>query len=55
MGNAKDEKHRSGPKPERLKVQGGWEDAVGRALKKVRPEGGWEKEEGKKPKKKGVD
>jgi hypothetical protein len=39
-----------GPKPEMLKLEGPWEEAVAKALKKKRPEGGWPKPE---PKKKG--
>jgi hypothetical protein len=38
------------PKPEMLKLEGPWEEAVAKALKKKRPEGGWPKPE---PKKKG--
>ncbi len=43
---------KSGPKPERVKIDKDWEDAVGDALKKKRPAEGWpkqgkEKEKGK--------
>jgi hypothetical protein len=30
-----------GPVPERLKIKGDWEAAVGKALKKERPKEGW--------------
>jgi hypothetical protein len=32
-----------GPKPELLKIEGDWEDAVKKSLKKKRPEKGWNK------------
>ncbi len=45
-----DEKPKPGPDPDRLKVEGEWTKAIGKALKKKRPEGGWPKREGdKKP------
>lgn len=34
-------KQKRGPKPDHLKVEGNWEDAVKKALEKKRPEGGW--------------
>ena len=37
------EKNKRGPKPETLKIEGDWEDAVGKALKKPRPKEGWPK------------
>jgi len=37
-----------GPEPERLKIEGNWEAAAGKAIKKKRPEGGWPKPEPKK-------
>jgi hypothetical protein len=43
-------REKSGPKPDTLKIEGTWESAVGKALKKKRPEKGWPKE-----KKKGSD
>ena len=43
---------RPGPEPERLKIDGNWKDAIGRALKKERPEGGWPKSPTKKRAKK---
>jgi hypothetical protein len=30
-----------GPTPERVKIKGDWETAVGKALKKERPKEGW--------------
>jgi hypothetical protein len=30
-----------GPKPETLKIEGNWKQAVDRALKKKRPKAGW--------------
>ncbi len=30
-----------GPTPERVKIKGAWETAVGKALKKERPKEGW--------------
>ena len=30
-----------GPEPERLKIEGDWEEAVKKAMKKPRPDGGW--------------
>jgi hypothetical protein len=43
----------SSSKPDPVKIDGDWEDAVGRALKKPRPKEGWPKPE--KKKKKGKD
>lgn len=37
-----------GPEPERVRIDGDWEDAVKRALKKPRPKGGWPKPEPEK-------
>jgi hypothetical protein len=37
-----------GPEPERLKIKGGWEKAVDKALKKRRPPDGWPKLRGKR-------
>jgi hypothetical protein len=39
-----------GPKPETLKIEGNWKQAVDKALKKKRPKAGWPKPE---PSKKG--
>lgn len=33
--------HKPGPKPERVKIDENWEDAVKRALEKERPTEGW--------------
>lgn len=35
----------TGVKPERVKIDMDWEDAVGKALDKKRPKDGWPKEE----------
>jgi hypothetical protein len=32
-----------GPKPEILKIEGDWKDAIRESLKKKRPAGGWPK------------
>jgi hypothetical protein len=34
-----------GPKPDQLKIEGNWEDAVKKAVNKEKPEGGWPKED----------
>jgi len=39
----KQEKKKTGPKPERLKLKGEWESLVQKALKKSRPKKGWPK------------
>ena len=39
----KTEKKATGPIPERLKLKGGWENLVKKALKKQRPKRGWPK------------
>lgn len=47
-----DKKKRPGPKPDHLKIDVPWEDAVKKALEKKRPEGGWpdpEKDEKEPP------
>ena len=36
-----DSKEKRGPKPERVKIEGDWEEAVEKALKKKRPKEGW--------------
>jgi len=38
---SKADKPKRGPKPETLKLEGSWEDAIGRAIRKPRPAGGW--------------
>jgi hypothetical protein len=32
-----------GPDPQRLKLEGNWEDRIGEAMKKPKPPGGWPK------------
>jgi len=32
-------KKQRGPKPDKLKIEGGWEDAIRKAIKKPKPEG----------------
>lgn len=44
-----DPKKRPGPEPDTLKLEGDWEEMVGKAVKKERPKEGWPKP----PKKKG--
>ena len=39
---------KTGPKPERVKIDGDWKDAVGDALKKPRPADGWPNSDKKK-------
>ena len=41
MRTADDKKGRTGPKPERVKIEGDWESAVEKALKKPKPAEGW--------------
>lgn len=46
----KQKQKKRGPKPESLRVEGDWRDAMGKALKKRRPKAGWPREpEKKKP------
>lgn len=40
-------KAKPGPTPETVKINDGWEDAVGKALQKERPKDGWPKEDKK--------
>jgi hypothetical protein len=47
MGKAP--KKKRGPKPEVLKIQGDWEKAVDKALKKKRPPGGWPRSKPRRP------
>ena len=42
-------KEKRGPKPERIKIEGDWEDAVKKALEKKRPEDGWPDHKKEKP------
>jgi hypothetical protein len=44
----KPEKKKTGPEPERLKLKGGWQGLVGKALAKKRPTKGWPKRKGGK-------
>ncbi len=44
----KETKKKAGPKPDRVKIDKGWEDAIGDALKKKRPAEGWPKPEKEK-------
>jgi len=48
MKKAKPAKKRTGPKPERVKIQGDWEAAVGKALTLKRPKEGWPQDKAKK-------
>lgn len=45
MSKQKSDKQKSGPKPDIVKIDGNWEDSVGKALKKKRPKEGWPKHE----------
>lgn len=38
------EDKKRGPKAERVKIEGDWEDAIDKALSKKRPKEGWPKE-----------
>ena len=38
-----EQKRKPGPKPDRVKIDENWEDAVTKALKKKRPKSGWPK------------
>lgn len=45
MVKEKDHKpKKTGPKPDRIKIDKPWEDAVNDALKKPRPKAGWPKD-----------
>ena len=46
------EKKSVGPKPDHVKIDMDWENAIGKALKKKRPEDGWPEPEKKKKKSK---
>ncbi|MGH9428993.1 MAG: hypothetical protein ACRD2L_22135, partial [Terriglobia bacterium] len=48
MRNSSREQKATGPKPERLKLQGDWKGLVKKALTKKRPKKGWPKAETKK-------
>lgn len=43
----KEMKRKKGPKPLTLEVDGDWQVAVNKALKKKRPKGGWPKKKKK--------
>lgn len=45
MANEKEDKKPTGVEPERVKIDGDWEDAMEKALNKKRPENGWPEEE----------
>ena len=47
MNKAKPAKKRTGPKPDRVKIEGDWESAVAKALDKKRPKEGWPDQAGK--------
>ncbi|MFH1159259.1 MAG: hypothetical protein V1721_10350 [Pseudomonadota bacterium] len=47
MTTKKDDKKKTGPKPDTLHIDENWEDAVKKALDKKRPDSGWPKD-GKK-------
>lgn len=49
MASKKPAPKKTGPKPDTVKIEGDWEDAVGKALEKKRPKEGWPKPE-KNPK-----
>jgi hypothetical protein len=40
----KDAEAKTGPKPNMLKIDGKWQDAVKKSLEKKKPAGGWPKE-----------
>jgi hypothetical protein len=41
MASKQKTRKKTGPAPERFKIKGDWESAVGKALKKERPKEGW--------------
>ena len=45
-----DRKDKPGPKPDRLKIEGDWEEAAKRLVRKQKPPEGWPEQE--KPKQK---
>ncbi len=47
MNQQTDKKHKTGPEPERLKIDRPWGKAVKDALNKERPKDGWPKSEKK--------
>lgn len=46
-----EKKRKTGPDPERVKIDDDWESAIGKALRKERPKEGWPK----KPEKEETD
>lgn len=40
--------NKTGPKPDTVKIEGDWEDAIDKALQKERPKDGWPKAEKKR-------
>jgi len=38
-------KSQTGPKPDNLKIEGNWQDAIGKAVKKEKPKEGWPESE----------
>ena len=48
MNKEDKEKAKTGPKPDRVKIDMDWDEAVGKALKKKRPKAGWPKSDKKK-------
>lgn len=47
MPKKKKSLNKRGPKPDTVKIEGGWVQAVKKALKKKRPAEGWPKDSGK--------
>lgn len=47
----KTSKSKTGPKPDNLKIEGDWESAMGKAVKKKKPKEGWPETEKKTDKK----
>lgn len=47
-----DANRKTGPKPERLKLDGDWKELIKKAVKKERPKEGWPEPEKKAKKKK---
>jgi hypothetical protein len=45
------DKEKTGPKPDHLKIEGDWKDAIGVAVKRKRPKEGWPEPDKDKKKK----
>ena len=45
MSEKSPQESRRGPKPDRVKIEGDWEDAIDKALEKKRPNEGWPKDD----------